>query len=1257
MPSVRQPQQELLTPEERDSALSTLMKGTLSGLGYVGSLLDKATGSRMLRGALAGRPREILSILPWSDTLGITDPSQIAWGKDVTRWDDPNRYIDNVVNFAAEVGLDPTLPFTGFLKGGLSGAGRALKLAGGLEDVDDALRLVAKGGHAGGAYKLTRRTGSTLREGLDALRETNVAGISRADDLADAMQKANPGKFEKLLDKPIGASINFGIPFGKPRGSFNIPFVDRLRDETIGRLKDSPMGRWAARTLNAASKEAKTSEMQMLFRNVSRQQERLMSDIMGTVGEYDRLGTLYRETFDAAQNGSVEAAQKLSSLVDFDSVQGKRQLYEWLEAPGAKVPEEYKALVGGMRSALDNIHSEGRKMAGVGRDLVSDEGVLYAPREAIFETPKGVTDPAEIHPVVKTTKEHARTEATRHIRGGTGKLMEIMSDPQVIAARGGKKFLKGKARKQAQAKLATVLVEKYGQGPNSALGYFLGSNSGKLKRFTSGSLQGLVDPAQDILKTPSLKRVAAGYDTAKLDVLVDTILDTPKSVLEQGGYDNPVKAFLNYVHKNTDKIALSQAQAWAMAEGVRAMRAGKIGKNAEVTTVGRLFEQANKKIGGKTHRIPLTRMQAPKYINAKPVHYLSIGRGKQYANPARNNGFRSILEKLATFDKKHKYHLEQLDKAGRHLDKLIARLPARKEILREMEAMGYKTPTRLFAGKAPIESWAKLHSEINAAESYIKRIFKKVSDAEVPKQLFDDATRWEKMISGTDALADLMKSWDSFTTVFKAGVLTWPARYNRDLYSALAQNAMLGQLSPGPALDAFTLVTKGKLFKGSAKKYLRPMAKYVKGMDEARIEKMTEAEAMETLRAWIASMDVISFDATRRGANVERRARPTRKGLDDLLGQKPGATKPGLRSAAKELGGIFKGPNKGWKSINPLNIEGVNGRTETLNAFARAGDVVGLTTDGIGRASALLTLAKRGIAPDEIIRRVKKAQVDYSLKNMTSVERTVLARAFPFWRFSKNVFPVVFEEIFDNPSGVMAQAFRTPGKLTEEGTQFVPEHLREGLSIPIPGGPFGSKDPSRQRYLLGLGLMHEDPAKYLRPGQTAFDTVSGTLSEVAGAMNPLIKAPLELATGTQLFSQRPLKDLEPGAGRMVSNVAKTFGYDMPVPNTPILLEQALSNLPTSRAMSTTRTMFDPAKGPADRALRFLTGVRITDIDLAKARQAAIRQELEDRLRGRRGISLVRPILYRNKRYTGQLDYMDDLLLRLHKEEQRKARSN
>jgi hypothetical protein len=1256
MPSVRQPQQELLTPEERDSALSTLVKGTLSGLGYAGSLLDKATGSRMLRGALAGRPREILSILPWSDTLGITDPSQVAWGKDVTRWDDPNRYIDNVVNFAAEVGLDPTLPFTGFLKGGLSGAGKALKLAGGLEDVDDALRLVAKGGMHGNMYKLSRRSGSTLREGLEAIRARPGAGITRADDLESAMRAANPKNFEKLLDRPIGASLNIGLPFGKPRGSVNIPFFDRLRDETIGRINDSMLGRWVVRNLHAPAKEAKTGFVQAMFRSLSRREERTMTDVMGTIGEYDRLGTLYKETLEAAQKGNADAAQKLKGLADLDSLDGNIQLYNWLENPNAVVPDEYKPLIDGIKATYRAIGKE-RKVAGVGRDLVSDEGILFASREAIQENAAKNIDPAEIHAQVKTVKDYARTEATRHIRGGTGKLMQIYSDPEVIAARSAKKRLKGKARKEAQARLATVLVNKYGQGPNSALGYFLGSNSGKLKRFTSGNLQGLVDPAQDILKTPSLKRVAAGYDTAKLDVLIDNIIDTPVSVLEKGAYHNAVKRFLDYVHNNTSTTALAQGQADAMAEGVRLLKSSHQGGTVETATIGELFTRTNKKIGGKTYSIPLTRMKAPKYINSKPVNYLSIGRGKNYANPARNHGYRAILEKLASFDKGHKARLNRLDRLGKRLDELVSKLPSRKEILREMEANGYKTPSRLFKGKSPIKSWSKLHEEIELVEREIKGVFNRVAKEKVPRSLFEDVTRWEKMLSGTDALADLMKTWDSFTTVFKAGVLTWPARYDRDLYSGLAQNAMLGQLSFPAAMDSFPLVTQGKLFKGSAKKYLRPMVKYVKGVDKASIEKMTEAEALETLRSWIASMGIVSFDNTWRGANVERRTRHARKGLKELLSQKPGANKPGPRSILRELGGIFKGPNKGWKSIWPLNIEGVGGRTETTNALARAGDVWGTMTDGINRVSAILTLARRGVAPDEIVRRVQKAQVDYSLKNMTSVERTILARVFPFYRFSKNVFPPVFEKIFDNPSGIMAQAFRTPGKLTEEGTQFVPEHLREGLSIPIPNGPFGSKDPSRQRYLLGLGLMHEDPAKYLRPGQTAFDTVSGTLSEVAGAMNPLIKAPIELATGMQLFSQRPLKDLEPGAGRMVSNVAKTFGYDMPVPNTPILLEQALSNLPTSRLMSTTRTMFDPAKGPVDRALRFLTGVRITDIDLAKARQAAIRQELEDRLRGRRGISLVRPILYRNKRYTGQLDYMDDLLLRLHKEEQRKARSN
>lgn len=52
----------------------------MDGLGYIGSSLDKL-GSRELRGALGGKPRELLSFVPFSDRLGITDPNDIQTGR------------------------------------------------------------------------------------------------------------------------------------------------------------------------------------------------------------------------------------------------------------------------------------------------------------------------------------------------------------------------------------------------------------------------------------------------------------------------------------------------------------------------------------------------------------------------------------------------------------------------------------------------------------------------------------------------------------------------------------------------------------------------------------------------------------------------------------------------------------------------------------------------------------------------------------------------------------------------------------------------------------------------------------------------------------------------------------------------------------------------------------------------------------------------------------------------------------------------
>jgi hypothetical protein len=87
--------------------------GLLDALGYIGDSFDKL-GSRELRGLLGGRPRELLSIIPFSDAIGVTNPEQRVSGRDITnntgitRKGDPS-FKASALGFGAEALLDPTL--------------------------------------------------------------------------------------------------------------------------------------------------------------------------------------------------------------------------------------------------------------------------------------------------------------------------------------------------------------------------------------------------------------------------------------------------------------------------------------------------------------------------------------------------------------------------------------------------------------------------------------------------------------------------------------------------------------------------------------------------------------------------------------------------------------------------------------------------------------------------------------------------------------------------------------------------------------------------------------------------------------------------------------------------------------------------------------------------------------------------------------------------------------------------------------------
>ena len=125
----------LLTPEEEASLLAQVGQKTLGGLAWIGETLDKPGSA--VRGLLAGRPEQLLNLIPFSDTLGITDPvKDRTSGRELLEMAGmlgPNKKgLDwgDVGGFAAEVGLDPLAWGTFGASALVKGPGTAAKAAG-----------------------------------------------------------------------------------------------------------------------------------------------------------------------------------------------------------------------------------------------------------------------------------------------------------------------------------------------------------------------------------------------------------------------------------------------------------------------------------------------------------------------------------------------------------------------------------------------------------------------------------------------------------------------------------------------------------------------------------------------------------------------------------------------------------------------------------------------------------------------------------------------------------------------------------------------------------------------------------------------------------------------------------------------------------------------------------------------------------------------------------------------------------------------
>lgn len=218
----QQPSQFAPYPEDEEQRLidTYILSKAKGGLQYAAETLDKP--GRAMRGLLAGRPSELLNLVPFSDTLGLTDPAQSTSGRDLLEQygvldkNTPGLDVGDVAGFGAEILTDP-LTYTGL--GALTKAGKAASKTTGL--TKGIGNQIAKGERSLLSVGLPFTQGAEFGAGSQAIGDFVQKG-------ADKAAKSAPGRFGRmLLDSKAGGHFGEAEQAISTRKAELVPALER----------------------------------------------------------------------------------------------------------------------------------------------------------------------------------------------------------------------------------------------------------------------------------------------------------------------------------------------------------------------------------------------------------------------------------------------------------------------------------------------------------------------------------------------------------------------------------------------------------------------------------------------------------------------------------------------------------------------------------------------------------------------------------------------------------------------------------------------------------------------------------------------------------------------------------------------------------------------------------------------------------------------------------------------------------------------
>jgi len=514
-----------------------------------------------------------------------------------------------------------------------------------------------------------------------------------------------------------------------------------------------------------------------------------------------------------------------------------------------------------------------------------------------------------------------------------------------------------------------------------------------------------------------------------------------------------------------------------------------------------------------------------------------------------------------------------------------------------------------FEKKGGLNKYLELMAEskgeiLNLDARSLKRAINAAAEIPVPADLAEDMTRLMKGFTGPEGASAIMKLIDPVSNLFKAGVTSaWPAFHMRNLTSGQMQNWFGGMFSLS-SVRAAKHILEGGTMDGAAK------IPKVRQMLVREGRSLTDEAGTDVIRRLAHQNNLVPRYVGETGSIVGRDL-PAASGLDDLMGNFPGGiaggkpSKVGLETLKK-----YAGLTDDTTLVRSPRVRGVGGAVKSTFGPMAAGEDVGYLVEGLNRLSPFIQQLTKGVDPGYAASKIKAAQVDYAGRAYTKFEREFMTRLFPFYKFFRGVTPYTVRQLWEHPGGKMAQSIRATNLSGSQGG-LMPDYVGSSAAIPIPEGfpLIGPGEGGDERYLTGLGLMHEDPLSFAG---------SGPGLEALSRLNPIIKGPLEAITRQSFFQKgprggRPMDDLDPVTGRILGNIT---GQEEPVRYPGMnVLDPILANSPASRLLTTIRTATETEKRKSalSKAVNLGTGVRLTDVSQA-AKQSKLRQRISDLMR-------------------------------------------